>query len=93
MQIDPRDYTYPQDLLRDRTLLITGASDGIGRALALHAAELGARVIIHGRNVAKLEKVYDEIEAIEGAPRASIVVLDLATSTSEAMLRPGATGR
>ena len=84
MQIDPRDYTYPQDLLRDRTLLITGASDGIGRALALHAAELGARVIIHGRNVAKLEKVYDEIEAIEGAPRPSIVVLDLATSTSEA---------
>ncbi|NIV18103.1 MAG: YciK family oxidoreductase [Woeseiaceae bacterium] len=70
--------------LRDRIILITGASDGIGRALALKAAELGAQVILHGRNVQKLERVYDEIEAIEGAPRPSIAVLDLATADSEA---------
>jgi NAD(P)-dependent dehydrogenase (short-subunit alcohol dehydrogenase family) len=70
--------------LRDRIILITGASDGIGRALALQAAQLGARVIVHGRNVAKLEQVYDEIEAIEDAPRPSIAVLDLATANSDA---------
>jgi NAD(P)-dependent dehydrogenase (short-subunit alcohol dehydrogenase family) len=80
---DHRAYTYPQDILRDRIIMITGASDGIGRALALHAAELGAQVIVHGRNVSKLEKVYDEIEAMDGAPRPSIAVMDLASADSE----------
>jgi NAD(P)-dependent dehydrogenase (short-subunit alcohol dehydrogenase family) len=84
LNTDHRDYTYPQDVLRDRIILITGASDGIGRVLALHAAKLGAQVILHGRNVAKLEKVYDEIEAIEGAARPSIAVMDLATADSDA---------
>jgi len=79
-----RTYSYPQDLLRDRIILITGASDGIGKALAIHSAELGAQVILHGRNVGKLEKVYDEIESIGGALRPSIAVLDLATASSEA---------
>lgn len=83
MSVDPRTYTYSDDLLRDRIILITGASDGIGRALALHAASLGAQVILHGRDVDKLEKVYDEIEAIDGAPRPSIAVLDLASANSE----------
>ncbi|MDH3615811.1 MAG: YciK family oxidoreductase [Gammaproteobacteria bacterium] len=83
MTSDPRSYTYPDNLLRDRVILITGASDGIGRALALHAASLGAQVILHGRNVGKLEKVYDEIEAINGAPRPSIAVMDLASANSE----------
>ena len=84
MNQDHREYTYPQDLLRDRIILITGASDGIGRALAVRAAELGAQVILHGRNVAKLEAVYDKIEAIAGAPTPSIAVVDFATAPSEA---------
>jgi NAD(P)-dependent dehydrogenase (short-subunit alcohol dehydrogenase family) len=45
---------------------------------------LVAQVILHGRNVAKLEKVYDEIEATEGAARPSIAVMDLATADSDA---------
>jgi NAD(P)-dependent dehydrogenase (short-subunit alcohol dehydrogenase family) len=80
---DPRTYTYSSDELCDRIILITGASDGIGKALALGAAALGAQVILHGRNTAKLEKVYDEIEAIDGAPRPSIAVLDLASANAE----------
>ena len=83
MSVDPRTYTYPNDVLRDRIILITGASDGIGRALALQAATLGAQVILHGRNASKLEKVYDAIEAIGAAPRPSIAVLDLASANSE----------
>lgn len=79
-----RNYTYPDDLLRDRLLLITGASDGIGRALALHTAALGARVILHGRDVKKLESVYDDIEKIDGASRPSIAVMDLAVADSDA---------
>jgi NAD(P)-dependent dehydrogenase (short-subunit alcohol dehydrogenase family) len=86
LDTDPREYTYPQDILRDRIVLITGASDGIGRALALHAAELGAQVILHGRNVAKLEQVYDTIEALDGAARPSIAVMDLAVADSAAYL-------
>lgn len=81
---DHRAYTYPADLLQGRVVLITGASDGIGRVLALHAAQHGAQVVLHGRSVAKLEKVYDEIEAIDGAPRPSIAVMDLATAGGEA---------
>jgi NAD(P)-dependent dehydrogenase (short-subunit alcohol dehydrogenase family) len=83
MTIDPRSYEYPDDLLRDRIILITGASDGIGKALAVHAAGLGAQVVLHGRNVKKLERVYDELEAIEAAPRPSIAVMDLASANSE----------
>lgn len=82
--MDHKTYTYPADLLAGRIILVTGASDGIGRALAVHAAAHGARVILHGRNASKLEKVYDEIEALEGAPRPSIAVMDLAVAGSEA---------
>lgn len=84
MATDYQSYTYPTDVLRDRIILITGASDGIGKALALQAASLGAQVILHGRNVSKLEKVYDEIEAMEAAPRPSIAVMDLATADGDA---------
>lgn len=52
--------------------------------MALSAAALGGQIILHGRNVQKLEKVYDEIEALENAPRPSIAVLDLASANSNA---------
>ena len=78
--MDHRNYSYADDVLRERIILITGASDGIGRALALHAASLGAQIILHGRNVGKLEKVYDEIESIDAAPRPSIAMMDLASA-------------
>jgi NAD(P)-dependent dehydrogenase (short-subunit alcohol dehydrogenase family) len=84
MDADPRAYSYPQDLLKERVILVTGASDGIGRALAIHTASLGARVILHGRNTAKLEKVYDTIEALDDAPQPSIAVMDLATADGDA---------
>ncbi len=82
--MDHRQYTYPGDVLSGRIVLITGASDGIGRALAVHAAELGAQVILHGRNVGKLEKVHDEIEALDGALRPSIAVMDLTNANATA---------
>ncbi len=72
----PRNYNPAADLLNDRVVLVTGASDGIGRAVAKAAAAHGARVVLHGRNVKRLEAVYDEILGA-GHPRPSIAPLDL----------------
>ncbi len=47
--------------LTDKTILITGASDGIGKATAIECAKRGATVIIHGKQTPKLEVLYDEI--------------------------------
>jgi NAD(P)-dependent dehydrogenase (short-subunit alcohol dehydrogenase family) len=84
VSFDPKTYQYADDLLRARNIMVTGATDGIGRALALQLARVGARVIIHGRNTNKLEQVYDAISAIEGAARPSIAVMDLASADSAA---------
>ena len=82
--MDHQNYSPADALLRDRIILITGASDGIGRALAIEAARLGAQVLLHGRNVKKLEAVYDEIAAIEGSARPSIAVMDLTSADANA---------
>ena len=85
-EFDPRNYEYRPGLLKNRNILITGASDGIGRALALCTATLGARVILHGRNIKKLEGVYDKIQALDGSVRPSIAPMDLSTADSDAYL-------
>src|SRR5690349_17851298 len=74
-RMDPRTYQPAADALSGRVVLVTGASDGIGKAVAQAAAAHGATVLLHGRSVRKLEAVYD---AIVGAnhPRPSIVPLD-----------------
>lgn len=47
--------------LNNKVILITGASDGIGKATAIECAKHGATVIIHGKTLPKLELLYDEI--------------------------------
>jgi NAD(P)-dependent dehydrogenase (short-subunit alcohol dehydrogenase family) len=72
---DPKHYQPPSNLLNDRVIMITGASDGIGKAVALACAAHGATVILHGRSVKKLEAVYDAI-INAGGKRPSIAPLD-----------------
>jgi NAD(P)-dependent dehydrogenase (short-subunit alcohol dehydrogenase family) len=77
----PKQFTPEPDLLKGRAILITGAGSGLGRALAIECARAGASVILSGRTGAKLERVYDEIEAL-GAPQPAIATLDLALATA-----------
>ena len=60
---------------QNRIILITGASRGIGRAVALALARAGADLIITGRTIGALEELDDEIKA--AGSKASIVELDL----------------
>lgn len=76
------DYQVSADALKNKTILVTGAGDGIGKQAALHYAQHGATVILLGRTVAKLEAVYDEIEAA-GHPTPAIVPLDLKGATKQ----------
>ncbi|MEM1438859.1 MAG: YciK family oxidoreductase [Pseudomonadota bacterium] len=62
----PREFEAPDGALADRVILITGASDGIGRALAIECANKGALVIAQGRRRKKLQALADEIEAAGG---------------------------
>jgi NAD(P)-dependent dehydrogenase (short-subunit alcohol dehydrogenase family) len=77
----PEHFIADPDLLKGRTILITGAGSGLGRALAIQCARAGACVILSGRNGAKLDRAYDEIETL-GAPKPAIAVLDLASATA-----------
>jgi NAD(P)-dependent dehydrogenase (short-subunit alcohol dehydrogenase family) len=65
----------PPRRLAGRLALITGATRGIGRAVALAYAREGAHVILAGRTVGALEEVDDEIREIGGA--ATLLTLDL----------------
>jgi NAD(P)-dependent dehydrogenase (short-subunit alcohol dehydrogenase family) len=68
--------------LTGRAILITGATGGLGRPLALACAARGATVVLHGRIVRKLEALYDEIVAA-GGPQPTILPLDLAHASSD----------
>lgn len=55
-------YQPTTDLLQNRIILVTGASDGIGREAALTYARYGATVLLVGRNEEKLRDVAGEIQ-------------------------------
>jgi NAD(P)-dependent dehydrogenase (short-subunit alcohol dehydrogenase family) len=77
----PKPFTPDADLLAGRVILVTGAGSGLGAALAVECARAGANVILSGRSLAKLERVYDQIEGLAKA-RPAIAALDLAAATA-----------
>lgn len=62
--------SYNPYSLNGKTILITGASSGIGRATALECSKLGAKVIIVGRNVERLQQTFD---ALQGSGHMQII--------------------
>ena len=50
--------------LSHKTILITGATDGIGKALAIEFSKLGSNIILLGKDSSKLDKVYDQLDIV-----------------------------
>jgi NAD(P)-dependent dehydrogenase (short-subunit alcohol dehydrogenase family) len=71
-------------LLSDRIALVTGASRGIGAAVALELAQAGAHVVAVARTVGGLEELDDKIKAAGGS--ATLVPLDVKDSEGIARL-------
>lgn len=70
------NYLPPRDLLKNRVILVTGASSGLGRTASLAFARHGATVALLARNENKLETVYDEI-VNAGGPEPMMFPFDL----------------
>jgi len=78
----PSDYHIKPDALNGKIILITGAGAGIGSTAAKTFAACGATVILCGRTMAKLELVYDEIEAA-GHPQPAIYPINFESAVEK----------
>jgi len=67
----------PNMELKDKTILITGSTDGVGRVVAHRLGAAGARVLVHGRDAARGKATVAEIEAAGG--KAEFLVADLSS--------------
>lgn len=82
MPVAPTEWSASHTELQGKTILITGASEGIGRAASLAYAACGAEVLLLSRNEARLEALYDEIVDL-GAPEPALLPMDLARATHD----------
>ncbi len=63
--------------MKNKTILVTGATDGIGKQTALELAQRGHKVLVHGRNQSKSEVAAAEIRRASGNENAEAVWADL----------------
>lgn len=72
--------------MNDSTYLVTGATDGIGKATALALARTGATVILHGRDPAKTAQTLADVQAATGSSQVHPVLADFASLDDVAAL-------
>ena len=72
----------PAEALRGRTVLVTGPTSGLGRAAAEALAALGARLVLVGRDAAKLDALSEDLAASVGENRFATVVADMSSLDS-----------
>ena len=75
-----RTYQPSLDCLEGKTILVTGAGDGIGRVAALTYAKYGATVLLLGKTISKLESVYDDIES-QGGKQPAMLPMNLESAS------------
>ncbi len=73
---DINHYQADTESLKDRVILITGATRGIGKAVSLECARLGATILLVAKDLKRLEQTYDEIIELD-APQPAILNIDL----------------
>jgi NAD(P)-dependent dehydrogenase (short-subunit alcohol dehydrogenase family) len=75
MNEDWRSYRPEPDVLEGRIIMVTGATSGIGKAVATDLVKHGATVVLHGRNEPALEALYQELRLL--GPEPAVAQLDL----------------
>lgn len=66
--MNPASIPAPQAALKERVVLVAGAYGGLGTAASVACARAGATVVLLGRKVAKLNRVYDAVAAVGAEP-------------------------
>lgn len=82
LKLDWETFTPSKDQLENKVLLVTGAADGIGRAVTLALAKHGATVLMLDKKARHLEKLYDQM-VDQGLPEPVILPVDLIELTAE----------
>jgi len=65
--------------VKDKIVLITGSTDGIGKQTAIELVRLGATVVLHGRSAERGQAALDEVRRITGSDKLDYVAADLSS--------------
>lgn len=68
--------------LTDKTIIVTGANAGIGKAAAIQLAQLGAHVVMMSRSAERGEKALRDVRSASNSERVELIVVDLASQQS-----------
>jgi NAD(P)-dependent dehydrogenase (short-subunit alcohol dehydrogenase family) len=72
--------------IEQQTILVTGATDGLGKGVALELARRGATVLVHGRNIARVEDTLSWLRRETGSERVRGYLADFSSLAAVAAL-------